>query len=50
MYAFIWNHLPGPVIVKAILALAILAAIFYLLMAYVFPYVSTLMPYNDVAV
>lgn len=50
MYGFIWRALPGPTAVKAILALALLVGTFFLLMEVVFPYVSTLMPYNDVAV
>lgn len=50
MYGYIWRLLPGPTPVKALLALVLLVAVFLLLMEVVFPYVSTLMPYNDVAV
>lgn len=50
MYGFLWRHLPGPFLVKLLIALALLAGIFYLLMEVVFPYVSTLMPYQEVAV
>lgn len=50
MYGFIWRLLPGPTPVKTLLALVLLVAVFLLLMEVVFPYVSTLMPYNDVAV
>ncbi|WP_312716134.1 hypothetical protein [Corynebacterium flavescens] len=50
MYRALWNLLPGPVPVKALLALAIAVGVFFLLMDLVFPWVSTLMPYSDVAV
>ena len=46
----LWNLLPGPTVVKAVLAVALIVAVFFLLMEVVFPWVSTLMPYNDVAV
>jgi len=36
--------------VKLLLVLILIAAVFLLLMEVVFPWVSTLMPYNDVAV
>lgn len=50
MYGFIFRHLPGPTFLKVVQALILLAAVFYLLMEVVFPWVSTMMPYSDVAV
>ncbi|AHI21243.1 MAG: hypothetical protein ACTIA3_02575 [Corynebacterium casei] len=50
MYKALWNLLPGPTPVKLLLALAIAVGVFFLLMEVVFPQVSLLMPYNDVAV
>ncbi|AZA08282.1 hypothetical protein [Corynebacterium pseudopelargi] len=50
MYAKLWQVLPGPKPVKALLAILIAIAVFFLLMQVVFPWVSSLMPYNDVAV
>lgn len=50
MYGLLWDALPGPIWVKAILTIIILAAVFLLLMEYIFPWVSSLMPYNDIAV
>ena len=50
MYGFIWRHLPGPRLVRVLLALLLLVAVFFLLMEVVFPWVSPLMPYNDVSV
>lgn len=50
MYGLLWDKLPGNTLVKLIITLIIIAAIFLLLMEVVFPWVSTLMPYNDVAI
>lgn len=50
MYKAFWNLLPGPTPVKAILAIALAVAVFFLLMEVVFPWVSMQMPYTDVAV
>lgn len=50
MYRALWNLLPGPTALKAVLAVALVAAVFFLLMEVVFPWVSAMMPYNDVAV
>ncbi|WP_313550312.1 hypothetical protein [Corynebacterium sp.] len=50
MYKALWNLLPGPTPVKLLLALAIAVVVFFLLMEVVFPQVSLMMPYNDVAV
>lgn len=50
MYGPLWRALPGPWPVKLILVLILAVAVFLLLMEVVFPWVSTLMPYTDVAV
>ncbi|MEZ2122532.1 MULTISPECIES: hypothetical protein [unclassified Corynebacterium] len=50
MYGLIWRLLPGPRPVKIVLSLVLLIAVFFLLMEVVYPWVSTLMPYNDVSV
>ncbi len=50
MYGLLWRALPGPFAVKFVLALVLAVAVFFGLMEYVFPWVSTLMPYNDIAV
>lgn len=50
MYGPLWRALPGPWPVKLLIVLVLVAAVFMLLMEVVFPWVSTLMPYNDVAV
>ena len=50
MYGLLWRSLPGPWWVKLVIVLVLLAAVFLVLMEYVLPWVSTLMPYNDVSV
>ena len=50
MYGYLWRLIPGPVIVKLIVTLIVAVAVFFLLMEVVFPWVSTMMPYNDVSV
>lgn len=50
MYGLFWRMLPGPTFVKVLICLALLVGIFFLLMEVVFPYISTLMPYQEVAV
>lgn len=50
MYQALWNLLPGPKPVKVVLAVAVAVGVFFLLMEVVFPQISLLMPYDDVAV
>ena len=50
MYAFIWRMLPGPWIVKALIALVLIAAAVFVLMQYVFPIIAPYMPFNDATV
>lgn len=50
MYAYLWRSLPGPRPVKVVLLIALLTAVFLLLMEVVFPWVSAQLPYTDVTV
>lgn len=50
MYRGLWNLIPGPAFVKAIVMLALAVGVFFLLMEVVFPWVSEMMPYNDVSI
>ena len=50
MYALLWRKLPGPRAAKLVQVILLLVVVFLLLMEVVFPWVSGLMPYNDVAV
>ncbi len=47
MYAWVFRHLPGPLVVKILLCLALLAGIVYLLMEFAFPWASQFSPLND---
>ncbi|AHI23864.1 hypothetical protein [Corynebacterium vitaeruminis] len=50
MYGLLWDVIPGPWYVKLLVTIALAVGVFFLLMEVVFPWVSTLMPYNDVSV
>lgn len=50
MYVWIWRHLPGPVPVRVLQTMVLLAAAVALLLFVVFPAVEPLLPYNDVTV
>jgi hypothetical protein len=50
MYTWIWRHLPGPLPVKALAALVLVAAVSALLLFVVFPQVEPLLPFTDVTV
>ncbi len=47
MYGFIWRHLPGPVLVRALLALVLVAAVVAVLFVWVFPALAPIMPFNN---
>lgn len=46
MYAWIFRHLPGPLWLRIIIAIALIAATVYLLMEYVFPHFAEHSPFN----
>lgn len=48
MYGWIWRRLPGPVPVKVIESLLLIAAVVWVLLFYVFPAVEPMLPFNDV--
>ncbi|MFV0427460.1 MAG: hypothetical protein ACK5KU_10565 [Beutenbergiaceae bacterium] len=47
MYGWIWRHLPGPVVVRLLLALIVISGLVALLFLVVFPAVEPLLPLND---
>jgi len=47
MYGWIWRHLPGNVIVRALLSLVLVLAIVYVLFEYVFPWAEPLLPFGE---
>jgi hypothetical protein len=50
MYGWIWRHLPGGTLSKALLATAVVVAVVALLLFVVFPWVEPHLPFNDVTV
>lgn len=50
MYQYLWNKMPGHWVIKLVITLALLVGVFFLLMEVVYPWISSMMPYNDVAV
>lgn len=46
MYGWIFRHLPGPVWLKVILSLALIAAVLAALVTWVFPWLSHFSPFN----
>ena len=46
MYAWIFRHLPGPLWVRIIIAIALILAVVYLLMEFVFPHLAEYGPFN----
>ena len=50
MYAAIWRLLPGPVLLRLLLVLLLLAAVLYSLATWVFPWVDTMVNNQEVTV
>ncbi|MEU5691087.1 hypothetical protein [Actinosynnema sp. NPDC020468] len=48
MYGWIWRHLPGPVPVRVLEALVLVAGVVALLFFVVFPWAEPLLPFNHV--
>nr|WP_172829462.1 hypothetical protein [Pedococcus dokdonensis] len=47
MYSAIWRALPGPLVVRVLLALLLAVAVVAVLFVWVFPRIAPLMPFND---
>jgi len=50
MYAALWRALPGPVALKALLLVALLAAVIVVCFQWLFPLVATWLPYDETTV
>lgn len=50
MYAWLWDKLPGPAVVKLLIALALFLAAVAVLFLWVFPWVDTVLPLQDVSI
>jgi hypothetical protein len=46
VYAWIWRHLPGPLAVRLLLAVLLVAIVVWLLFAYVYPWLEPLSPFG----
>ena len=47
MYGFLWRHLPGPLLVRLLLALILVLAVVAVLFVWVFPALAPIMPFNN---
>ena len=50
MYGALWNILPGPAWVRVLLLLALLAGVLFSLIEWVFPWVNSMLPTQEVTV
>lgn len=50
MYVWIWRRLPGPLPVRLLQMLVLLAVALWALFLYVFPWVEAQLPYSEVTV
>ncbi|TCP54048.1 hypothetical protein EV191_10388 [Tamaricihabitans halophyticus] len=48
MYAWIWRHLPGPLAVRVLTAIVLIAGVIALLMFVIFPAIEPSLPFNQV--
>ena len=47
LYAVIWRALPGPLVVRVLLATVLVLVVVAVLFVWVFPRIAPLMPFND---
>jgi len=50
MYAYLWQHLPGPTALKFVQAIVLFLIVVAVLFLWVFPWLVPLLPFNDVTV
>jgi hypothetical protein len=50
MYAELWQRLPGPSLVRALVALALILAVVAVLFLWVFPWAEQHLPFLDVTI
>lgn len=50
MYGWLWSHLPGPLIVRIILAVVLIGAVVAVCFQFVFPAIAPHMPFNQTTV
>jgi hypothetical protein len=49
-YGWLWRLLPGPKVVKALIAALLFAVVVAVLFTWVFPLLDPLMPFNNITV
>jgi hypothetical protein len=47
MYGFVWRHLPGPTLVRILLAVVLVLVVVAVLFLWVFPALAPIMPFNN---
>lgn len=50
MYGWLWRHLPGPAVVRALTLVVLAFAVLAVCFTWVFPAVAPFMPFNDTTV
>ncbi len=50
MYGWLWNHLPGPTAVRALICAVAFAGLVLVLFTWVFPWLEPRLPFTDVTV
>ena len=50
MYSWIWRHLPGGTVSRALISVVLVLGLCALLLFVVFPWVEPQLPFNDVTV
>ena len=50
MYGWIWRHLPGPLLVRLLIAFVAVLAVVAVCFVWVFPAVAPYVPFNDTTV
>jgi hypothetical protein len=50
MYGWIWNHLPGPTAVRALICAFAFVGLVLVLFTWVFPWLEPRLPFTDVTV
>lgn len=50
MYGALWHILPGPAWVRVLILIALFAGVLFCLIEWVFPWVNTLLPSQEVTV
>jgi hypothetical protein len=48
MYGWIWRHIPGPMAIRVVVAMALAVGVMALLMFVIFPWAEPLLPFNNV--